>query len=178
MQSMGMSSFGRLFSRTARTVAVALVLAGATALGGCGFELRGQTELPDDVRTVYVDGPDQFVDELETFISGGGAEVISDAEKADAVVTLGDERYERRVLSADPQTGKDREFELVYLVNFTVTRPDGTVAVGPEQIRLSRDYVFDSDAVLGKSREEGVLRVEMRRDAAEELVRRIEIRLR
>ena len=175
---MGTASGPRTRGRLRRPLAALATLAACAALAGCGFQLRGQTNLPDDIQTVYVDGPVVFVDELETFINGGGAEVIGVREEADAIVTLGQERFLRRVLSVDPDTGKDREFELVYLVDFTVSRPDGTVAVGPENIRLVRDFVFDADAVLGASREESVLQLEMRRDAAEELVRRIEIRLR
>ena len=44
----------------------------------------------------------------------------------------------------------------------------------PEQmVSLLRDYVADADAVLGKSREEGVLHAEMRRDAAAQIMRRV-----
>jgi len=45
--------------------------------------------------------------------------------------------------------------------------------LGSQSVSLLRDYVFDPDAVIGKSREEGVLREEMRRDAAQQILRRI-----
>lgn len=154
-----------------------VVLLAGTLLAGCGFQMRGATKLPEDVRNVHVAGPLVFVDEIEVFLESGGASVTEDEEAADAIVNVGQETYQRRVLSVDPNTGKDREFQLVYTVRFSISRPDGTIAVDPEGIRIVRDYVFDQDQVLGKSREDTVLREEMRRDAAQELVRRMEVRL-
>ena len=147
-------------------------------LAGCGFQMRGNVDLPDDVQKVHIVGPTVFQDELETFIESGGAEVVEDPDAADATVRIGQELFEQRTLAVDPTTGKEREFEMVYLVDFRVTRPDGTVSLGPERVRLVRDFLFDSDEVLGRSRERTLLRVEMRRDAAEEIVRRIDTRLR
>lgn len=161
-----------------RTSACALVAALSLALAACGFKLRGDVDLPEDVKTVHIVGPTIFQDELETFIESGGAEIVAEAASADATVEISRERFEQRTLAVDPSTGKEREFEMVYLVEFRVTRADGTVSLGPERVRLVRDFLFDSDEVLGRSRERSLLRVEMRRDAAEEIVRRIDTRLR
>jgi len=92
---------------------------------------------------------------------------------ADASIDVTSEVFDRRVLSVDPNTGKEREFELAYTVAFNVVRGDGAPVLSGQSINLLRDYVFDADAVIGKSREEGVLIVEMRRDAAQQLLRRL-----
>ncbi len=161
-----------------RAAACALASSLSLSLGACGFKMRGDVDLPDDVKKVHIVGPTIFRDELETFIESGGAEVVEDPAAADATVKIGRELFEQRTLAVDPNTGKEREFEMVYLVDFRVTRPDGTVSLGPERVRLVRDFLFDSDQVLGRSRERSLLQVEMRRDAAEEIVRRIDTRLR
>ncbi len=157
---------------------LALTIAASLALGACGFQMRGHVQLPEDVKAVHVTGPTAFIDEIEVFIEGGGATLVEIEEEADALVWVGNESFQQRTIAVDPNTGKEREFEIVYLVSFKVARPDGTVALGPEVVRLTRDFLYDSDAVLGKSRERDTLYVEMRRDAAEEIVRRIESRLR
>ena len=89
------------------------------------------------------------------------------------MLQLSDERFSRRVLSVDSNTGKEREFELAYQVAFQVTGAGGEELVPKQTVSLVRDYVFDADAVLGKSREQSVLQAEMRRDAAARIGRSI-----
>ena len=45
--------------------------------------------------------------------------------------------------------------------------------VNRQTVSLVRDYVFDTDQVIGKSREQNVLRKEMRRDAAQRILTRL-----
>ncbi len=145
----------------------------AAHLTGCGFELRGRASLPDDIRSVHVNAPAALRDELQIFLEGGGAELAESGTSADVTINVSSETYDRRVLTVDPNTGKEREFELAYSVAFDVKRANGTPVLASQSVRLIRDYVFDPDAVIGKSREEGVLREEMRRDAAQQILRRI-----
>jgi len=156
-----------------RLLGVVASLLVAAHLTGCGFELRGRASLPDDIRSVHVNAPDALRDELQIFLEGGGAELVEDGTSADVTINVNNEMYDRRVLTVDPNTGKEREFELAYSVSFNVKRANGTEVVGTQSVSLLRDYVFDPDAVIGKSREEGVLREEMRRDAAQQILRRI-----
>ncbi len=160
----------KIACRTLGVVASLLVMAQLT---GCGFELRGRASLPDDIRSVHVNAPAELRDELEIFIEGGGVELVEADKSADVTINVSSETYDRRVLTVDPNTGKEREFELAYSATFDVKRADGTSMVGNQTVSLLRDYVFDADAVIGKSREEGVLREEMRRDAAQQILRRI-----
>lgn len=146
----------------------------ASALTGCGFELRGQMTLPSDIRQIHVQGPAVLKNEVEVALTGSGVAVASEPAAADAVLAIESDRFNRRVLSVDPDTGKEREFELVYVVNFRATRGNGESLLESQRVNLLRDYVFDADAVIGKSREEDVLRQEMRRDAAQQILRRLE----
>jgi len=160
-----------------RLWAAGLLLLCTCMVTSCGFRPRGAVELPADVRQVFVQAPAAITDELEVFLDAGGARLIDNREEADAVIAVQSEAYHRRVLSVDPNTGKEREFELVYTVSFAVRREDGSMLVAPQTVKLRRDYVFDAEAVIGKGREEGVLRDEMRRDAAQSIVRRMEAAL-
>ena len=148
----------------------ALSIAAAT---GCGYQLRGAVSLPPGLDAIHVAGPSEIGTALTRVLDSGGARVQSTGDSARAVLRLGNERFSRRVLSIDPNTGKEREFELAYQVTFQVTAADGEELVPGQTVSLLRDYVFDANAILGKSREENVLRAEMRRDAAAQIVRRI-----
>ena len=159
-----------------------IVLAAAiVTAGGCGYQLRGSVSLPPDLGPMHVVGPRDLGAAVIQLLDGAGVQVEPADGSADgsagALVRLGNERFDRRVLSVNPETGKESEFELAYQVTFEVTRAEGEVLVPRETVSLLRDYVFDVDEVLGKSREQSVLRDEMRRDAATRIVRRIETSL-
>ena len=148
-----------------------LALAIATA-GGCGYQLRGAVSLPPDLDAIHVAGPPEIGAALARMLDSGGIQVQAPGP-ARAVLRLSDERFSRRLLSVDPDTGKEREFELAYQVAFQLTDAGGEVLVPKQSVSLLRDYIFDADAVLGKSREQSVLHTEMRRDAAGQIARRL-----
>ena len=151
-----------------------ICLLAAALLAGCGFELRGQMSLPADIRQIHVQGPAVLRNEMEVALTGSGVAVAAERAAADVVLSLESDHFNRRVLSVDANTGKEREFELVYVVEFRATRGSGESLLPSQRVSLLRDYVFDADAVIGKSREEDVLRQEMRRDAAQQILRRLE----
>ena len=143
-------------------------------VGGCGYQLRGSVPLPPGLDAIRIAGPTDIRNALIQLFDSGGVRIQPAGGSAGALLRVGDERFDRRVLSVDPDTGKESEFELVYRVAFRVTGAEGEELVPEQTVSLIRDYVFDADAVLGKSREQNVLRAEMRRDAAAQIVRRIE----
>ena len=149
-----------------------LALAIATA-GGCGYQLRGAVSLPPALDGIHVTGPAGIGDALTQMLESGGAGVRPERESAKAVLWLGREKFTRRVLSVDPDTGKEREIELAYSVAFRVAGGDGEALMPEQTMSLLRDYAADAGAVLGKSREEDVLREEMRRVAAGQIMRRV-----
>ena len=71
----------------------------------------------------------------------------------------------------DAATGKAREFELLYTLDFSVRMKDGTMLVPPKHLVIRRIYVFDPTAVIGATRNVETLRVDMQRDAAERIIR-------
>ena len=156
----------------ARALAPAVVLL-ATLLAGCGFQLRGGEVLPPDLGALHVSAPRALLREAEVFLQGSETRLMPAPDGADVVLTMANERYDRRVLSVDPRTGKEREFELAYTVDVNAVTRDGRTLIAPQSVRLRRDFVFERDALLGASREEEVLREEMRRDAVQQILYRL-----
>ena len=147
------------------------------AAAGCGYQLRGAVSLPPGLDAVQVAGPPEIGAALVEVLDSGGVRARSSGGSAQAVVRLTDERFSRRLLSVDPDTGKEGEFELSYRVTFRVTGPDGEELVPGQTVSLLRDYAFDSAGLLGKNRERRTLHAEMRRDAAGRIARRIQTAL-
>ena len=162
---------------TTRGVARCLALTLVVTTGGCGYELRGAGSLPSVLGSIHVAGPPDIGSATSQLLDSGGINVEPTLDPETPVLRLSDERFSRRVLSVDASTGKAREFELAYQVAFRLIGADGVEMVPTQTVTLLRDYVFDSGAVLGKSREQRVLHEEMRRDAAAQIVRRIEAAL-
>ena len=160
---------------TARNIVLVVALAIA---GGCGYQPRGTVSLPPELGAVHVTGPRDISAAVVQLLDGAGVRVEPARGSAGTVLQLGDERLDRRVLSVNPDTGKESEFEIVYHVTFRVTGAEGEELVPKQTVSLLRDYVFDAHAVLGKSREQDVLHAEMRRDAAARIVGRIGASLR
>jgi LPS-assembly lipoprotein len=142
----------------------------ALLVAGCGFELRGSNVLTGDPVQIYLDAPTLVRNEVAIYLEGSNSRLLRSAEGADVIVTVGSEVYDRRVLSVDPNTGKEREFEVSLSIPVTARSGEGKVLLPQQTITLLRDYVFDSDQLIGASREESVLRLEMRRDAAQQLL--------
>lgn len=161
-----------------RRIALLLVMGLlVSALTGCGFKLRGSTDLPSNLKELDLRIANTVVkEELLPFLEQGGISVFKrdGTTQPDAILTVGSEKFTERVLSVSPDTGKAREFELAYVLPYRFVDADGKALIKPGSIRLLRDYVFDADKVIGKSRERGVLRREMRRDAVLQLLRRME----
>ena len=112
--------------------------------------------------------------QLQRQLQYNGVALMGGPALAEAVVTLRDERFEQRVLSVDPRTGKVREYELAYRVDLMVADAKGHSLLAAQSIDLLRDYTFDETAALAKSDEEQLLRQEIIQDAAATVLRRLE----
>ena len=153
---------------------VLVMILAAALVSACGFRLRGSTAvttLPEDFRQIYVEAPAEITDELAIFLERGGATVSKSRADADAVIKVQSEDYRQRVVAVDATTGKAREFELIYSLDFSVRMKNGIMLVLPEHITIRRVFVFDPTAVIGATQNVDALRVDMRRDAAERMIR-------
>lgn len=142
-------------------------------LTACGFELRGANILPPGKNSIYLVSSGDLKEQVSIFLEGSDTRLVSDRGSADVVLTLANPRFNRRVLSVDPNTGKEREFELSYTLDMNAKEADGKSLVASQPVTLLRDYVFDRTALIGAGQEESVLREEMVRDAVQQVLSRL-----
>ena len=142
-------------------------------LVACGFQLRSASVLPAGMDSIYLVAPIDLREQVSVFLEGSETQLVADRGSADIILTLVNPRFARRVLSVDPNTGKEREFELSYTVDMAARRADGDDIVTLQPVTLLRDYVFDRTALIGAGQEESVLRDEMQRDAVQQVLRRL-----
>ncbi|MDT8438847.1 MAG: LPS assembly lipoprotein LptE [Wenzhouxiangellaceae bacterium] len=158
---------------SARAFILALL---ALTTAGCGFQLRGQASLPEEMATTWVQTADRtspFIRELELLLRANGAELAAAPGNGVARLEILTERITRRALSISGEA-RVREFELVFELRFRLRGPDGELLLPAESLRLARDYTFDEQEILGAANEEELIRDELRRSMAQALIRRLE----
>lgn len=146
---------------------------------GCGFHLRGSDQTAA-IPLTYVLGGDPNSGVRSELLHAVSAGQFTEQDSADAqyALTILSENVSQRVLSVTGSTGKVREFVLLYDVSFAVQDRTKSEAPTPQTISLSRDYRFNADQVLGNEQEEALLRRDMAREAAQQIIRRLQAQAR
>jgi len=143
---------------------------------GCGFHLRGSGSgemLPASLTTIRLVSPGAAANAPLTVavrdaLMQAGAQIVQTGDAP--TLTLVGETTSTRVASVRITTAKANEYLLLYTATF---RLDGPQAIAPQTIRLQRDYSFDPTQVIAKEQQERELLRDMRRDAAQQIVRRL-----
>ncbi|MGB7543257.1 MAG: LPS assembly lipoprotein LptE [Burkholderiales bacterium] len=149
----------------------ALAAALCLLLAACGFQLRGQAQLPFE--TLYVPPGSPLAIELKRNLAAASkTRLVNEAKEAEAILGFTQEAREKLILSFDT-AGKVREYQLRYRVGFRVTDPKGQVFVPTSEILLTRDISFNDAQVLAKESEEALLYRDMQTDMVQQILRRL-----
>jgi LPS-assembly lipoprotein len=150
------------------------MLTGALLLSACGFHLRGQAALP--FHTLYVQSAptSAFALDLKRAVRAGTDTRITDrADQAEAVLQILTELQEKEILSLS-SGGRVSEFQLRYRVQFRLTDEKNREHIPATEITLKRDYSFNDSQALSKESEEALLYRDMRGDAVQQMLRRLQ----
>lgn len=143
-----------------------LLLLVAALLAGCGFQLRGTTALPAEMSITHIRDIRPFstlADDFADALRLRNITVTDSAGAATAVLNISDDSTEKLVVSVDT-SGNVLEYEIRQTVRFSVLTADQRVIVPDQSVSLSRDYIFSSNDVLGKAREEEVVRATLQKN--------------
>ncbi|UCH49644.1 MAG: hypothetical protein JSU95_07695 [Betaproteobacteria bacterium] len=152
-----------------------MVISIGLLLTGCGFQLRGQADLPFERIYVETDGFSLFAAELMRVIQSASAvEVMDSPEEAEVILKVTNERREKKILSLQ-SSGSVSEFLFVYRISYRVMDNKRKDLVAPNEISLRRAMQFDDTVILGKEAEEEVLFRDMQADAVQQMLRRLSV---
>jgi LPS-assembly lipoprotein len=143
-------------------------------LSGCGFQMRGASTVPPEMARTYIETPDRhslFYRELRAGLRSAGAEMVDRPEDASSVFSIVLDETGQRVLSVSARN-VPTEFEVYYSVSYRLIAGERTLMPIRGQT-LTRDYTWDETLVLGKEKEEQILREAI----VDDLVRVIMIQL-
>jgi LPS-assembly lipoprotein len=160
--------------RYAMNRSVVVLLCTALSLSACGWRLQGTSKLSATMTLTYVDAGDRYTEfnrALRDRLRASGAKVTDRASDATAVVKIIKDQSGQRVLSVSARNTPE-EYEVFYAVEYSVTS-GGTELIAPQKLELTRDYSYDTTAVLAKQREQAVLREALAQDLAGLVLRRL-----
>ncbi len=121
--------------------------------------MRGATSVPPEMARTYIAADDQrslFYRQLRDSLRGAGVIVVESPADATATFTILADITGQRVLSVSARN-VPREFEVAYTVFYSVQSTNATL-LEPRSQTLTRDYTWDETEVLGKEKEEALLR--------------------
>jgi LPS-assembly lipoprotein len=159
-----------------RLAKLACLLAAFSCLIGCGFQLKGTGSSGQSIglqglelRLVSLQPQSDLTREVSRELSNAGAVLTDDVDPA-LQLTLQTEQFIQRNVSLTAQA-RAAELELTLSVDFVFeqTEQDPTDA----RATVSRQMLNDPRNIVGKTEELRLLREEMRRDLAAQIVRRI-----
>jgi len=143
-------------------------------LAGCGFQMRGAATMPPEMTRTYIETSDRyslFYRQLRASLIRSGVDIVDSPAEATATFTIYADETGQRVLSVSSRN-VPREFEVYYSIYYEVVTAD-QVIIAPREQTLTRDYTWDETLVLGKEKEEQILR----ESVVEDLIRVILIQL-
>jgi LPS-assembly lipoprotein len=128
-------------------------------LAGCGFHLRGDTQLSPQLEPTYLEGISPYSQlgiELKRSLEANGVAVIEEPAQASAILRITYNQLQQQVLSVGA-AGKVQEYALRYLLQFQVIDSEGKVLLPLQHLELVREYRFDERSVISAAEQEILL---------------------
>ena len=97
-----------------------------------------------------------FHRELQARLRAAGVELADSPDDATAILTISIDETDQRVLSVSTRN-VPTEYEVYYTVEYGLSSGEESL-LAPQYLTLTRDYTYDETLVLGKAREETVMR--------------------
>jgi LPS-assembly lipoprotein len=151
-----------------------IAIAAALSVAGCGFQLQGALSIPPEMQRTYIATENPYSDfyrRLRAELLAAGVDVVDTATAATSTISISYDETDQRVLSVSARN-VPTEYEVYYTIEYAVD--DGTDVLLPSQsLTITRDYTYDSTLVLGKAREEDLLRKSIVDDLVRIVLKRI-----
>ncbi|MGB5512471.1 MAG: LPS assembly lipoprotein LptE [Woeseiaceae bacterium] len=136
-----------------------VVMLVALLVAGCGFQMQGALIIPPEMARTYIsigDENSQFYRALRKQLQEAGVDIVDSAAASTATLSITFDETDQRVLSVSARN-VPTEYEVYYTIQYGID--DGVQnLLEPQTLTVTRDYTYDSRLVLGKEREEELLR--------------------
>lgn len=160
-----------LFNLKSLTVGL---LAGAIFLQGCGWQLRGNQPLAQELQTLYLqtaNDKSDFARSLKRSLKSMDVELVEGTTSAPYSLVVSNINRDTRTISTT-SGGKVAEYALTSSLTFSVKDQQGEELIPPTLLSVEKTYLYNSANAISSYEEEALLRREMERDLIQQLIRR------
>ena len=109
-----------------------------------------------------VDGHSPFYRQLRVALKDAGVTLVDAPGEGSAILSIRVDDTGQRVLSVSARN-VPTEYEVFYSVEYSIAAGEN-VLMDAQDVTLTRDYTYDTRLVLGKAREEQMLREALAQD--------------
>jgi LPS-assembly lipoprotein len=146
-------------------------------LAACGFHLRGQGGFAFPFQTLFILSPNAnapFIIDLKRAVQLYNVKLVDSSENAQLTLHIVSETMSKQILSLS-DAGRVREYQLNYRVSLRAYDIKLDEWVPADEIVLQRYLSYDNTQVLAKEMEETLLYQDMRKDAIQQILRRLSL---
>ncbi|MGB5805365.1 MAG: LPS assembly lipoprotein LptE [Vibrio anguillarum] len=151
---------------------LSLIVIMSSLLSACGFHLRGDYSVPEELNRVSVTSYDQystFTRMVKNQLRMSDIEIVSPSETVPNIYLIG-ESVGERTLSLYQNT-RAAELELTFNASYSVTLPE--LGMKTFSTSVTRSYLDNPLTALAKSVERDMIEDEMRKLAATQILRQM-----
>ena len=152
-----------------------LALACTLLLTACGFQLRGDADLPPEMKKTQLVIDDQYstlARRVKTMLEQNGVRFVG-PDEATAILEIPENQVVTNVLTIG-NNARVQEYRITHTVEFMLSDAQGNVILPAQTLRQTREISFDEQAILATSREQEYLQEDLAENLARLLVTRLE----
>lgn len=136
--------------------------------------MQGVLTPPPEMQRTYIDTIERnspFHRELRLQLKSAGVELVDSPGDATAILSISFDETDQRVLSVSARN-VPTEYEVYYIIEYALISGENSL-LATQQVTLTRDYTYDETLVLGKAREEELMRETIVRDLVQVVLKQL-----
>ena len=146
----------------------------ALVASACGWQVRGAMDLPKNLSQLYlsaVDSRGALVTELRQLLTANRVSLVDDESQANYVLNILEQKKERRSAGVGGDA-LSSSYEITLKVDYEI-RLKNSLATDQATAISVRSFNYNTATINSATQEENLLDQEMRRDIAQQMLRRL-----